>query len=132
MSNLDKRNAALQLLRRTSIRPANFQPPMLRLLWRMGVDARPPHFCSFLHNVLFSGAVFGATWGGFMWLTLWQGSQAPLRAAAIALLTGAGFGLSMACYYAYGRRVHALPSWDELDAGAPAADAPVPCVPQAR
>jgi hypothetical protein len=132
MTNLDKRNAALQLLRRTAIRPGNFQPPALRLLWRMGVDARPPHFCSFLHNALFSGALYGVVWGGVMWLTLWQDSLPPLRAAGIALLAGAGFGLAMAAYYGYGKRVHALPSWDALDAGPAAADAPMLYTPQPR
>lgn len=127
MTNLDKRNAALQLLRRTSIKPSNYQPPALRLLWRMGVDARPPHFCSFLYNALFSGALFGLVWGGFMWLTLWQGSQGPLRAAGIAALAGVAFGLGMAGYYAYGKRVHALPSWDELDAGAADECSAMPC-----
>jgi len=124
MTDIEKREAALALLRRTLIKPSNFQPPALRLLWRMGVNARPPHFCSFLYNTLFSGALLGAIWGGFMWLTLWQGDHAPLRAVAVAALTGLAYGLVMASYYAYGKRAHALPSWDELDAASePAAAA---------
>lgn len=132
MTDIEKREAALALLRRTSIKPGNFQPPALRLLWRMGVNARPPHFCSFLYNALFSGVLFGAIWGGFMWLTLWQGDHAPLRAVTVAALTGLAYGLGMACYYAYGKRVHALPSWDELDAASEAAGPAMDYVPLTR
>jgi hypothetical protein len=123
MTELERREAALALLRRSFVKPGNFQPPALRLLWRMGVNARPPHFCGFLYNTLFSGGLFAIIWGSFMWLTLWHGDHAPLRAAGVAALTGLAYGLIMAGYYAYGKHVLALPSWDALDATPVAAQA---------
>lgn len=114
MTDIEKRQAALELLARTLMKPSNFQPPAIRLLWRMGVNARPPHFSSFLFNTLFTGGFYAVVWGLLMWLVSWHDIRTPAEAATIAAITGLVFGMSMAGYYAYGRRKHKLPSWNEL------------------
>lgn len=114
MTDIEKRRAALELLARTLMKPSNFQPPAIRLLWHLGVNVRPPHFSSFLFNTLFTGGVFALNWGLLMWLISWHNYRTPAEAASIAAITGLCFGILMAGYYAYGKRKHKLPSWSEL------------------
>lgn len=114
MTEIEKRRAALELLARTLIKPSNFQPPAIRLLWHLGVNARPPHFASFMSNTALYGGVYAVVWGLGMWLTVWHGKLTPPEAAIFAAVTGLCFGLAMAAYYACGKRKHKLPSWNEL------------------
>lgn len=114
MTEMTKRDAALALLARSRIRYSNYQPPATRLLWRMGVNIPPPHFCGFFFNTVLLGTMYGVAWGTFMWILTWRHHHTPLNAAVIAALCGLSFGLTMATYYAYGKRKHKLPSWHEL------------------
>ncbi|MEI8379172.1 MAG: DUF6404 family protein [Planctomycetota bacterium] len=110
-----KREAALLLLKATGIRESDYCPPLLRLLWRLRVQAPPPHFASFSAITIFAGALFAFTWGVLMWLLVWR--NAGLSATAVvcaSLLAGVLFGAFLAAYYAYGRRKHGLPDWNSL------------------
>jgi Na+/glutamate symporter len=52
-----------------------------------------------------------------MWLVVWQRLNMSAVEAVLASATaGLFFGLAMGGYYAYGRRKHGLPSWEELSA----------------
>ena len=115
MTEIEKRQAALELLARTLMKPSSFKPPAVRLLWHMGVNIRPPHFSSFLFNTLFTGGFYAVNWGVLMWLITWRHNRTPAEAAIVATLAGLCFGLMMAAYYTYSRRKHKLPSWNELD-----------------
>ena len=104
MKTSEKREAALKLLAGTGIRPSNYAPPLLRLLWCLGLDVPPPHFGSFWGNAAFMGAFFAIVWGAFMWVVLWSRQHLPLLLAlAVAGAAGVMFGLGMASYYAYGK-----------------------------
>lgn len=108
---------ALSHLAATGIMKSNYAPPLFRILWRMGVYARPPHFASFASNFLLTGAWFGIAWGAIMWLFVWSGTgKTPLVAAVTALAAGVLFGLCMASYYRYGARKHKLPEWSQIPA----------------
>jgi hypothetical protein len=110
-----QRDAALALLAQTGIWPSNYAPPLFHLLWRMGVDVPPPHFVRFASVVIFMGTFFGGMFALFMWPTLWTRMGLSFGGALIRSgVAGLVFGLAMAGYYAYGRRRHRLPSWDEL------------------
>ena len=112
-----KREAALLLLKATGIRESNYCPPLLRLLWRLGVQAPPPHFASFGATATLAGSFFAFAWGALMWLLVWR--SAGLSAATIvttSVLAGASFGAIMGAYYAYGRKKHGLPDWSSLRA----------------
>ncbi len=110
-----RKEAAFKVLRESGISSANFNPPMRRLLERLGLKSKPPHFASFLEVSSLYSIYFGVVWGLTMWLLVWRATPASPR-LFIAISAGAGicFGLSMAAYYAYGRRKYKLPSWDSL------------------
>ena len=64
---------------------------------------------------MLTGSFFGLVWGLLMWF--WQWSDTGMSAgfaAALSVVAGLLFGLSMASYYAYGRRKHRLPPWTSL------------------
>lgn len=116
MSLFETRKAkALDLLRGTGMRESNYLPPATRLLWRLGVEVPPPHFAGFFGAALVSGTFFGVVWGVLMWLIVWQHQGLSLAATSLTVLSaGLLFGLFMAAYYAWGRRKHALPAWEQL------------------
>jgi hypothetical protein len=115
-----KRSQALEVLSKTGIWRSNYEPPIVRLLWRFGLKVPPPHFAPFLSTALLAGVFFGACWGGVMWLILWSHSgTSPLLGAKISCLAGAAFGIAMAFYYAYGKIKYKLPRWNSLGRDVP-------------
>ena len=116
MSFESRRAKALELLKATAMWPSNYEPPILRALWKLGFKIPPPHFVPFWKTTLFASLWFGGVWGIVMWLTVWSSQGVALSAAlCIAAAAGLFFGLSMSLYYAYGRRKHRLPEWSSLD-----------------
>ena len=114
-----RRIEALRLLEQTGIRRSNYCPPLLRLLWRLGMEVPPPHFAGFLPTALLTGSFFALAWGGIMWLLFWR--SIPMSGSVMlttAVLGGVFFGLAMAAYYAHGRGKHGLPDWQSLHPGA--------------
>jgi Family of unknown function (DUF6404) len=112
-----KLSSALAMLAATGISRSNYEPPLYRLLWRVGLFLPPPHFASFGFNFVFTAAWFGASWGAIMWLLLWshQGGSGVVAAIA-AVAAGVLFGLIMAVYYRYSSGKHKLPLWSRLKA----------------
>lgn len=111
-----RRQQALAILGQTGMQRSSYAPPLLCILWRMGVQVRPPHFMGFWRAVVLAGSWFGLAWGLFMWFTVW--SRQPVDGwTAVTGAVGAGlfFGLSMAVYYAHGRKKYRLPDWASLD-----------------
>ena len=111
-----KRLLALELLKQTGIWKSNYQPPITNMLWRLGVDVRPPHFMPFFQTALFTGLTFGVIWT--LLLVLFSkfsmdGSFIPSTVTSV--FAGSLFGFTIASYYAYGRRRHNLPNWESLN-----------------
>ncbi len=120
MSFEQRKTRALELLSNTGMTPSHYAPPLIRLLWKAGVQVPPPHFQSFLRTTLGAGLWFGTCWGLIMWIFFWSGSDAatplsPLTALVAAGAAGSLFGLAMATVYARDRRKHRLPAWSALD-----------------
>jgi hypothetical protein len=117
MKSNPKREAALRLLAATGLKRSSYEPPLLRLLWRLGVDAPPPHFATFGGNVFIAGVYFGSIWGFIMWLFFWR-PQATTATAAFVSVVVAGllFGVTIAMYYAFSRRKYKLPPWHSVQA----------------
>ena len=116
MESNAKRSTALNLLAATGMSRNNYAPSALRVLWRLGVDAPPPHFASFAANAFVFGSFFAVSYG--LTVRLIDGSAA-FRSPGLALLriaiSAVCFGVAMASYYAYGRRRYGLPFWRDLD-----------------
>ena len=115
MNTNPKRSAALTLLGATGMWRSNYEPPLLRLLWRFGVDAPPPHFVGFSEIAIVAGAVFAVGYGLAMWLIEGSRDRTLFWALLEIAVTAVIFGLCMAAYYARGRRKYRLPLWRELN-----------------
>ena len=115
MRSNSRREAALELLAATGLNRVNYEPPLIRVLWRLGLDAPPPHFASFASCAIVSGVFFAVIWGLLMWLMAWQsqGVSLPLG-IGMAAFVGLLFGVAMAGYYSVGRRKYKLPEWNSL------------------
>ncbi len=106
---------ALELLKATGMSRGNYEPPLVSLLWRMGIPVPPPHFASFVGSALFLGVTFAAVWGAVMWFFAWSKAGMDMHAAMLAsTASGLLFGITMASFYAYGRRKYKLPKWKDL------------------
>jgi Family of unknown function (DUF6404) len=117
MNYPSKLSSALAMLAATGLSRSSYEPPLYRLLWRVGLFLPPPHFASFGFNFVFSAAWFGAVWGAIMWLLIWsQQGGSGVAAAIAAVAAGVLFGLIMAAYYRYSARKHKLPPWSQLKA----------------
>ncbi|MGK5035293.1 DUF6404 family protein [Janthinobacterium sp. LB3P118] len=121
MSFEHRKARALELLSSTGMASSHYAPPLIRLLWKAGVQVPPPHFQSFLRAALGMGLWFGTCWGVVMWIFFWSRSDpatplSPLAALVAACAAGSLFGLAMASFYARDRRKHQLPAWTALDA----------------
>ena len=106
---------ALELLKATGMSRGNYEPPVVSLLWKMGIAVAPPHFAPFVGTALFLGAAFSVVWGAVMWVFSWSKSGMDMHAALLtSVASGLLFGIAMASFYAYGRRKHKLPKWKDL------------------
>lgn len=107
--------AALDEMNRAGIWPSNANPPVLQMLRKMGIAARPPHYGRFWPRFFGFAAFFGPIWGLLMWAAQWQGDgmSAGLAVAASAL-AGCLFSILMSGYYAISRKRAKLSNWDDL------------------
>ncbi|MDC7806798.1 DUF6404 family protein [Luteimonas sp BLCC-B24] len=109
-------DAALALMAKRGIRPMQAQPPVVRLLWRAGLQLPPPLMASFSTNLLTMGALFMLLWAPLTWGTVrWMG----MPDLALAIATGAPcagllYGVAMAALLQRMRRRHSLPEWRAL------------------
>ena len=106
--------AAMAELEASSIKRANYAPPLFRLAKAIGLRPRPPHYMGFGRAALLSGPAFGLLWGALMWVFSWQASGLPIGVALLAsLLAGVLFGLAMAGYYRWAASEAGLSRWDD-------------------
>lgn len=118
MSFEKRKEAAVQELRKSDIWISNSMPPALLICWKFGIEAKPPHYNSFLNNALSMGICFGAVWGGLMWFIQWRSLDFSVSGAiASALAAGIIFGVAMATYYKSSARKHRLSNWEDLPSG---------------
>lgn len=73
-------------------------PPLTRLLWALGVDARPPTFQGMGTLALGYGGVFGPLWGFTMHFRVWRNEErsSVLEGIVTSIFAGVLFGLTMA------------------------------------
>ncbi|ERK14347.1 hypothetical protein L580_3503 [Serratia fonticola AU-P3(3)] len=111
----EKKKRALALMEEKKMWRSNYAPPILRLLWKWGVQIPPPPFAPFWLNTLCFGGFFGPLWGVIMWFTIWksEGYSASM-ALQTSFITGLLFGVFMALYHYWRKRVNKLPDWNSL------------------
>ena len=114
-----KKAKAISILQAAGISSGDYLPLATKALWRIGIEAPLPHFVSFGKIAMYLGVYFAITWGAFMYLlsVVFFGEDAArglLLLATGSAAAGLLFGLSMASYYAYGRKKYQLPSWESL------------------
>ena len=118
MSSMDfqtQKDRALTVLSRHGLARHSAAPPLLLLLWRLGMQVPPPNFMGFGAITLSFGAWFGVIWGAVMWLAVWsRNGTSPLGAAVWAAGAGLCYGLTMAFICSRQRRKHDLPPWESL------------------
>lgn len=115
MSFQTQQAKALVILGKTGMWRSNYEPPALRLAWRLGLHVPPPHFANLWAVFACCSLWFAIGWGAFMWLAVWSfhGMGASI-VVVVAVSAGLLFGAAMVGYYAYGRHKYALPSWQSL------------------
>ncbi|MGE6225380.1 DUF6404 family protein [Aeromonas media] len=106
--------AAHRELADKGVQELNYNPPLCRLLRRLGLRLRPPHHERFLVNLLAFGLPTGAIWGVLMWYLGWQDEVSPTFALRQSALFGIGFGLLMATWLWFRRKQLKLTPWDAL------------------
>lgn len=93
----------------------NYAPPLIRFLWWLGVNIPPLPFASFWQVFGLMAGSFSIMYGLLMYLMVWRPQgMSPLFACAVSLITSVLFGLTMALFYLWLRRVHKLPDWQDL------------------
>ncbi|GGW73517.1 DUF6404 family protein [Alishewanella tabrizica] len=115
MTYEEKYNFAVKELEAAKIWKSNYNPPITRLLRRLGFKAPLPHYNSFLKNALCTGIYFGCAWGGFMYFFAWSTQNiSPAVMLSTAVFAGAFFGIVMASYYRHVFKKHKLTPWHEI------------------
>ena len=93
----------------------NYNPPLVKLLSKLGLYLPPHYYQSFFANVMLCVAFFAPVWGIFQWFLVWSELGKPvLEAVYISLLTGALFSLVMATLYYIRRKQLNLTDWGSL------------------
>jgi hypothetical protein len=111
----EKCSFAIQELESAKIWKSNYNPPIVKLIHRLGFQVPFPHYNSFLSNALFIGSFFGLVWGLLMYFLIWREQNISLVTFATAVIfAGTFFGISMALYYWYGFKKYNLTPWVEI------------------
>lgn len=116
MSFEDKKERAIAIMENKKMWSSNYAPPLLRVLWKIGVKVPPLPFASFWQITLLMGILFGPLWGLLMWFFLWRSMGVPPTVAiSISIVAGGGFGFLMAVYHGWRKKANKLPDWNSLE-----------------
>lgn len=119
MTHDEKVTRLLNDLGQRGISRYTIAPPMYRLLWRLGIELKPPHFASFWSLAAVMGVGYGVFLAVFMGASTWASvrQSKPLSAViGIAALAAVLFGLFMGGYYRMQARKLGLPRWENYPA----------------
>ena len=114
MTHAEKIELLLKDLTQRGARQYTIAPPLYRVLWRLGIEATPPHFARFWSLALTMGAFFAIAWGIVMWLLFWRGGNTPVAVdVGVSIVAGFLFGVAIAAYYRKSAGRLALPRWED-------------------
>ncbi|WP_345768656.1 DUF6404 family protein [Escherichia coli] len=66
-----KKARAIALMDSKKMWRSNYAPPLLRILWRLGIRLPPLPFMPFWQVTVLTGGLWGISWGCVMWFTYW-------------------------------------------------------------
>jgi hypothetical protein len=114
MTHSEKVALAVNDLVSRGVRPLTAAPPIFRLLWRLRVPIRPPHFMRFRTLALFVGIGWGATFDLYIWAVIARSGRAATPSVHAVVAVGAAlFGLLLALFYWWQARRLGLPPWEQ-------------------
>ncbi|WP_157950430.1 DUF6404 family protein [Pannonibacter carbonis] len=97
------------------IRPWEANPPIDRLLRKLGLRMRPPLYRSFGANMFVYGSYYGTCLGLFNWFAIWPRDSMPIPVAVmISIAAGLAFGAIVAALVVRKRRKAGLTRWNDL------------------
>ncbi len=110
-----QRTATIQRLIEAGIADTEGQPPLWRLLWRLGLKIPPRLFAGYWSVVLAEGLPFGIAWCLLFGFALWRDQQSPVAIALFSALFASWlYGSAAAWAMARRRSELGLPKWREL------------------
>lgn len=86
-----KKARAIALMDSKKMWRSNYAPPLLRILWRLGIRLPPLPFMPFWQVTVLTGGLWGISWGCAMWFIYWGPSGMVAGEAIIISITGGGF-----------------------------------------
>lgn len=115
MSFERKKKRAFAIMESKNMWRSNYAPPLLRALWKLGLQIPPLPFASFWQVTFMMGFGFGLVWGLVMWFFIWQGMGVqPSWAIFRSLSGGILFGVMMAAFHWWRKKANNLPDWKNL------------------
>ena len=68
-----KKARAIALMDSKKMWRSNYAPPLLRILWRLGIRLPPLPFMPFWQVTVLTGGLWGISWGCAMWFMGFEG-----------------------------------------------------------
>ena len=111
-----RKQKALAIMASRKMWKSNYAPLLIRLLWRLGINIPPLPFAPFWQVFVVMTGYFSLGYGLWMYWTVWRAQGMPLLfACEISLIAGVLFGLTMALFHLWRRKVNKLPDWKDCN-----------------
>lgn len=79
-----KKARAIALMDSKKMWRSNYAPPLLRILWRLGIRLPPLPFMPFWQVTVLTGGLWGISWGCAMWF-IYRGPSGMVAGEAIII-----------------------------------------------
>jgi len=110
----EKIDRAFKELSGTTMKKYNYAPPYFNVLRRFVPNLRPPHYSTYIVNVLVYGFVFSVVLGATTFLMDWYRGRLDSYSFIAVVNAAALFGITMATFVEVGKKKHSLSSWEAL------------------
>lgn len=119
MSYERRLHAAHRELASKGVKELNYNPPLIWLLRKAGLNIRPPHYERFMVNLLVMALPMGIIWGLLMWFFGWEHEVSLGFALRQISIFAIGVSLLMAIVFQVRRWQLKLTPWENLPSSSP-------------